>query len=169
MESFWQIFDRVVDASSEEEVINIFITSVDSFSCIAARYYDVHYFPFRNQNFFVLRESSENNSIPNGYIIENSTIDKNDLATGLPKYENSRMASVKKSQEKMTWVKDLNLDGHGWIDIPLLTGGFVYGLWALTIEGLRDISSNEIEKLKRIATLSCFKISQLRKSIKKGW
>ena len=160
MAKITDVFDRIVDAKTEEEVIDVLFSISPILNFSDSRFYDVHKCPFSGEYFLILNSSSMKYKIvKNGYEIYDSSIEKKEIIEGKLKYENDKNIT---NTKKLEWIMLFNLNGKGWVDIPIKAGDVVFGLWCLTKEGHSEPKKRELDILLRISSIAGFKISQLR-------
>lgn len=153
------VLDDLTKADTDDAVVDLLVGSRKGFNFENARYYDVNNCPFDHAYFCVLRASSKPhvNAQP-GYLVYKGTISDTLLIRGKAAWARYDSPEVIEDRDKQRWVHDLELEGRGWLDVPIVVGEHVLGLWALARPAIETPNSIELELIERIASVAALKI-----------
>ena len=155
--------EDIIRANNENEVIHKLVSFNSDLAFRNSRYYDAFLCPFRSSYFFVLRYSSREYQAANvGYKIYDATLTDFHIESIQPAWETFADSSVKNFPTKTQWVKDLELETSGWVDIPVVAGKELLGLWALDRNASQKPDTSELGMLQRIASVAALKIKEIR-------
>lgn len=157
------ILNSLFECSSEEAVIEQLLGATKSLTFQDARFYDAIFCPFKKRHFYVLRGATcEYPNVKIGYRILDATLDNESISRKYPVWEAWSSASRNLSEEKKHWIENLQLENQGWLDVPVLSGDRLVGLWALNREEGRQPSTDTKKMILAIASVAALKIVGLR-------
>ncbi len=151
-------------ADTEDLVFRVLLESaLKKFGFSNARFYDANKCPFDDRYFYTLRLSTKvYPNAPIGYRIYDASLTDELVTNPTTVWETSDSPTTPFSEAKKQWIIDLDLQGKGWIDVPVVTGDHLLGLWALDRPSSQTPSSSEKAVLLRLASLAALKIHELR-------
>jgi signal transduction histidine kinase len=152
------------DCHTEDEVVIALITSGLELGADSSRYYDAYSCSIRNLSFVALRKASKGyKHLDEELVIFDTTYDNSAEKLDGVFFENYAQVSKSGSKEKLNWVTQLELEGKGWYDIPVLDQGKIIGLWVIDSTKYRNKPTKAVEQsLMTLATLAGQKISLIR-------
>jgi signal transduction histidine kinase len=127
----WRIIDDILNAATERDVIVALLNAAQR-NFVDSRYYESNMCPFTKRNFYVYREGTRPYAQAKlGYLIYEASLRQELLEEGKPIWETATSRSVVNSGAKRKWLNDFELDGQGWLDVPVGANGISLGLWAM--------------------------------------
>lgn len=159
----WKIVNKIMKAKNEDEIFTILITATSVLNFLNARIYDAHNDPISQKTIYVLRDTNKKyKKIKVGYLVYDATIKESELNCNKIVWDCSEKAVPKASKEQKQWIFDLELNESCWVDVPLVAGNEIFGLWALDRLEENQLTEDEEDAIKTIAQIAGLKLLELR-------
>ncbi|MEK7476214.1 MAG: HAMP domain-containing sensor histidine kinase [Candidatus Coatesbacteria bacterium] len=151
----------ILEAQEEDQVVWALVKSCAVFGFENARYYDANYDRLAKEYGYTLRAASRTYAgAPVGFTIYRATISDAAIKSREPAWETYDEAHA--DLLKREWINKLELQGQGWVDIPIHSGARLVGLWAMDRKSARKLTGTERHHLRETASLAALKVDGLR-------
>ncbi len=162
-DAYHETLDRLLSTATDDQLIDALVNSCSDLGFRRARFWDVARSPLDKKRFYLLRQwSADCVGVHRGKRVYAAPVTDEHLRPGAAAWFSSRDPQLRERQDEYPWMQEFELDGDGWLEVPLVAGETILGLWTLVREATRAPQDKELSDLCAIAAVAALKLYETR-------